>query len=210
MTEQVWTSVITLLTALLPVTVYAWTREYFGAKGKNFATRQDIRELQHQLQENTNITKAIERTYSRDDFLWRSELAYRQQQLSEFYGPAYGYVMSQKDIYQLWMEGKMPEANLEFKRILSGQNQLLRDLIINKSHLIDGAAMPASFGQFFASTLIFDLYAGRTNDGAVPKNLTGDIRTKYPDEFDAHIKNTTERLKRRIELLNAKYTSPLE
>ena len=118
--------------------------------------------------------------------------------------------MSQKDIYQLWMEGKMPEANLEFKRILSTQNQLLRDLIINKSHLIDGSAMPASFSQFVASTLIFDLYAAPTSDGVVPKTLTDDIRTKYPDEFDAHIKSTTERLKKRIELLNAKYTSPLE
>jgi hypothetical protein len=164
--------------------VYAWTREYFGAKGKNFATRQDIHELQRQLQENTNITKTIERTYSRDDFLWRSELAFRQQQLSEFYGPAYGYVMSQKDIYQLWMEGKMPQANFEFKRILSGQNQLLRNLIINKAHLIDGAVMPASFSQFVASTLIFDLYAAKADEGMVPGNLRDDKRTKYPDDFE--------------------------
>ena len=62
MKEQIW-AVIMLFAAILPVTVYAWTREYFGAKGKNFATKQDIHELQRQLQENTNITKTIERTY---------------------------------------------------------------------------------------------------------------------------------------------------
>jgi hypothetical protein len=161
-----------------------------------------------ELKENIDITKSIERTYSREVFLWRSELAYREQQLSQLYGPAYGYVMSQRKIYALWMDHKMHEVNFDVKKLLSTQNHILRDLIISKSHLIDGPQMPDSFVRFFTSTLVFDLYAAPSDAGSVPEQLKADAR--YPDDFDDHIIKTTERLRARIEMLHAKFAAPLD
>jgi hypothetical protein len=208
MSKQQWALLTAVIVGFLSSTVFGWAKEYFSVKGRNFATRQDVELLQQQLKENTEITKSIERNYSREDFLWRSELAYREQQLSELYGPAYGYVKSQREIYDVWMDRKMQEVNLDVKKLFSTQNQILRDLIISKSHLIDGAQMPKSFVRFFTSTLVFDLYAARSDAGSVPDHLKG--VAAYPDAFRDHIIETTERLKARIEMLHAKFASPLD
>ncbi len=165
--------------------------------------------LQQQLRENTAITKSIEQSFSRDDFLWRSELEYRERQLAELYGPAYGYVKTSKELYDLWREGKTPEINLTVKRWLTEQNQFMRALLISKTHLIDSSKMPDCMTRFATSTLIFDFYASPTEEGNVPKVLVEDNRTKYPEEFENHIIETTERLKERIDQLHAKYAMPL-
>jgi hypothetical protein len=208
MSKEQWALLTAVIMGFLSATVFGWAKQYFSVKGQNFATRQDIELLHQQLKENIDITKSIERTYSREDFLWRSELAYREQQLSQLYGPAYGYVMSQRKIYALWMDHKMHEVNFDVKKLLSTQNHILRDLIISKSHLIDGPQMPDSFVRFFTSTLVFDLYAAPSDAGSVPEQLKADAR--YPDDFDDHIIKTTERLRARIEMLHAKFAAPLD
>jgi RNA processing factor Prp31 len=63
--------------------------------------------------------------------------------------------------------------------------------------------------RYATSTLIFDLYAAPTEERRVPEPLRSDHRTVYPDAFDKHIIDTTERLKRRIDELHAKYAQPL-
>jgi hypothetical protein len=82
-------------------------------------------------------------------------------------------------------------------------------LLINKAHLIEGAQMPDSMSRFATSTLIFDFYASSTEEGYVPEPLRSDFRTKYPEDFDRHIIETTERLKERINHLHAKHSTPL-
>src|SRR5207237_4909233 len=99
-------------------TILEFTRGYFGERGKHIALQHDIRILQTQLRENTELTRTIERSFSREDYLWRSELAFREKQLAEFYGPVYGTLKSQVQIYWLWRHGKMDEKNLEVKRLL--------------------------------------------------------------------------------------------
>ena len=210
MIKEQWALLTAVITGFLASTIFGFLKSYIGTRGKDLATKHDLVEIQNQLKENTAITKSIERAYSRDDFLWRSELAYRERQLSELYGPAYGYVQSQNEIYDLWIEGKMQEANLPVKQLLARQNQILRDLIIDKVHLIEGSSMPACFVRFFTSTLVFDLYAAPTEIGEVPSHLRVDPRTIYPGEFNDHITSTAEQLKTRIETLNAHYAPPLQ
>jgi hypothetical protein len=53
----------------------------------------------------------------------------------------------------------LEDRNIEVKHLLKKQNESIRNLIINKTHLIEGSAMPDSFAAFFSSTMIFDLYA---------------------------------------------------
>jgi hypothetical protein len=126
-------------------------------EGKELRNRQDVEFLRTDLRENTEITKSVDQKFGRSDVLWRGELAFRQQQLAELYGPVYGLVTSQEDIYALWMDGRMNEKNFEVKKLFSAQNASIRDLIVAKAHLIEGSVMPDSFVRFFTSTLIFDL-----------------------------------------------------
>jgi hypothetical protein len=193
--------------ALLGASAFAWSRAYFDTKGKNLATRQDLEQLQEQLSSNTAMVKRIDQSFSKEDYLWRSELAFREQQLSELYGPAYGYLKSQTDIYELWhLRRQMDEVNFEVKQLFAKQNRALRDLIITKTHLIEGAQMPDSFVRFFSSTIIFDLYAAPTPDGTVPDRLAQQPRVKFPDDFSTHIFSTTERLKERLANLRTEHT----
>src|SRR4051794_30357065 len=203
-------NVSSLIGGALGATAFGWFGAYVAVKGKNFATRQDVEFLRTDLRANTEITKSVDQKFSRSDVLWRGELAFRQQQLAELYGPIYGFVKSQEDIYHLWMGGRMDEKNFEIKRLFSAQNAKIRELIVAKAHLIEGSVMPDSFVKFFTSTLIFDLYAATTNEGQVPPHLRGDPRSAYPIDFNDHIVRVTEALKARIESLNAEYAPSLK
>lgn len=190
-------------------TFAAFFKGYFGNRGKNLATKHDIENLQNQLEENTNITKRVERSYSREDVLWRSELDYRERQLSELYGPAYAIVKTEADIYSLWMEGRMTEVNLKVKQYFHERNNKMTDLIINKAHLIEGAEMPDCFVRYITDAVVFGLYAVPTEHGQVPQELANHPRVQVSSDFNDHIIKTTERLKSRVEFLHNKYAQPL-
>jgi hypothetical protein len=192
-----------LIGSALGATIFGWFGAFVAVKARNFATRQDVEFLRKDLRTNAEIMKAVDQSYTRSDILWRSELDFRQRQLADLYGPIYGYVKSQGDLYKMWMSGAMAEKNLEIKKLFSLQNATIRELIITKAHLIDGGAMPDSFVRFFTSTLIFDLYAASTNEGKVPQNLREDRRSAYPLDFNDHIILVTEALKARIQSLAA-------
>jgi len=198
-----------LLGGFVGAIIGAFPTNYFGERGKNLATKHDIKQLQEELEKNTEITKGVEQAYARQDVLWRSELQYREQQLAELYGPAYGYVKTSQELYLLWLEGKTPEINLTVKKWMTKQNEVMRELLVKKAHLIEGSEMPDSMMRFATSTLIFDFYASPSEEGRVPERLTKDDRTKYPKAFDEHVIKTTERLKARIEELHRKYAQPL-
>jgi hypothetical protein len=189
-------------------TIFGWLGAYVGVRSKNFATRQDVQFLRSDLQAYAEVTKAVDQTLSRSDVLWRGELTFRQQQLAELYGPIYGYIKSQGEIYRLWMGREMDEKNLEVKKLFSSHNKEIRELILAKAHLIEGRNMPDSFVRFVTSTLIFDIYATDV-EGHVPQHLRNDSRTAYPDDFNEHVIMVTEALKARIDTLNRHVARPL-
>ncbi len=90
-------------------TVFGWLGAYVAVKARNFATHQDVDLLRTDLRANTEITKSVEQQFSRSDVLWRGELAFREQQLAELYGPIYGYIKSQIDLVPTldgWRHGR--------------------------------------------------------------------------------------------------------
>ena len=131
-----------LIGSALGATVFGWLGAYVAVKGKNFATRADVEFLHTELRENTEIVKSVDQKFSRSEVLWRGELAFRQQQLAELYGPLYGLLKSQEEMYSLWMEGQMNEKNLDVKKLLSTHNERIRELMVSKAHLIEGSVMP--------------------------------------------------------------------
>ena len=88
LTSETGKIVLAIVAGFLAATLLSFAKGYFGLRGKNLATKHDIEDLQKQLKENTDITKRVEQSYSREDVLWRSELDYRERQLSELYRPS--------------------------------------------------------------------------------------------------------------------------
>ena len=201
--------VVAFVGGLLLATIASLAKGYFSVRGKNIATKHDLFQLQKQLTENTEITKKVEQRFSQEDVLWRSELDYREQQLREFYGPAYGILKTENDIYDLWMKRQMDDVNWDVKKYFHNDNNMIRELIIKKAHLIEGETMPDCFVKFITNSVVFGLYAVPSENGAIPAHLEENPRVKYPFDFDTHIIETTERLKARIELLHKKYALPL-
>ncbi len=151
----------------------------------------------------------IEQNYSRRDVLWRAELDYRERQLSEFYGPVYGMIKIEKDIYDLWTGKKLDDVNMQVKQYLDQHNKIIIDLIVRKAHLIESVSLPDSFHRFITHSYIFGFYAVPTEHGTVPTELEHHPRVEYPVDFDDHVVETTEKLKARIEFLHKKYAEPL-
>ena len=117
-----WTqTVVSFIGGALGATLGTYYTSYFSERAKNLATKDDLIELQKELRENTEITQSIASAYSKEQFLWQSELEYRERQLSDLYGPGYGLCQSQRTLYQLWIDHKMDEVNFEIKQLFSRQ-----------------------------------------------------------------------------------------
>ena len=75
----------------------------------------------------------------------QAEIQYRQQQLSEFYGPLYAYLKGLEVLYRLWMAGKLHHVNEAVKANFRQQNQAMLNVIRAKAHLIDEETFPHQY-----------------------------------------------------------------
>jgi hypothetical protein len=169
------------------------------------AIRGGLDTIKLQVTATAEATKAVEQRFSRADLVGSAEFEFRRQQLTELYGPLYATLKTTKELYDLWMAHKIPEVNGPFKLLLAAKNKMSRDLITQKSYLIEGGRMPESFNRFVTSTTIWDLYAAPTPDGVVPEKLAEDKHSKFPEDFVDHVYEVTEKLKARLAALYSAY-----
>jgi hypothetical protein len=155
------------------------------------------------LADNTSITTAIAQKYSKANFVWQSELAYKQQQLAELYGPALVILQGYNDVFDIWKGGKMGQVHKAAIKLISDESKALRGLLINKAHLIEGAAVPPGCGEFFTSSVLFDLYVASDDGGMVAGELQDKV--KSPDVLTDHIVSTVKELKAQIANLRSQY-----
>ena len=147
-----------------------------------------------------NVFKKIQQSR---DIVGQAEIQYRQQQLSEFYGPLYAYLKGSKTLHRLWMAGKLPDINEEVKANFREQNQAMLNVIRTKAHLIDEEAFPDELALFMTSVTIWTLYTSQ--QGAVPEEVAQLPETKFPEEFSRYIYKKTKDLKIDLERLYRKY-----
>jgi hypothetical protein len=132
-----------------------------------------------------------------------AEIQYRQQQLSEFYGPLYAHLKGSEALYRLWMNGKLHHINEATKENFRSQNQAMLSVIRSKAHLIDEDEFPPELAQFMTSVTIWTLYTSQ-QDG-VPAEVARLPETAFPKGFPAYIFRKTEELKINLESLYRKY-----
>ncbi|UCC99615.1 MAG: hypothetical protein JSW66_06960 [Phycisphaerales bacterium] len=132
-----------------------------------------------------------------------AEIRYREQQLSEFYGPLYAYMQGSQPIYDLWMNGKLRHVNEPIKVKFREQNECMLNIIRTKAHLIDEGVFPNELARFMTSVTIWNLYTSQ-QDG-LPQEVAELPAASFPVEFQKYIYEKTEELKAELEGLYKKY-----
>jgi len=197
-----------LVSSFLGATIAVFLGGYLRERGRQLAIRHDFEHLTEQLAENTTLTKSIESRLSQADWLGRSEFEYRCQQLSELYGPLYGYLKTTHDLYDLWTGGRLHDRNLDVKRLLAEQNDAIVSLVRSKVHLLDDGEMPPSLIRLITSSIVWNLYCSISEEGALPPALSSDERVRYPIDVIAYVASKTEEIKRRRDELYSRFAFP--
>jgi hypothetical protein len=133
----------------------------------------------------------------------QAEIGFRQQQLSEFYGPLYAYMKGSQPIYDLWMAGKLHHVNDPVKARFREQNECMLSIIRTKAHLIDEGVFPSELARFMTSVTIWNLYTSQ-QDG-LPQEVAQLPEAVFPREFQEYIYAKTEDLKAKLESVYEKY-----
>jgi len=151
------------------------------------------------------IETGLRKTLHRETLLTEADLKFRQQQLAEFYGPIYASLKLSSEIYSLWTAGKIAEVNQDVIDLLKHQNQEITAILKTKTHLIDGEDFPPEFVKFMTSATIWSMYCTRTDAPYVPRHVAALEQVKWPKEFEQHIFQKTESLKKDLDTLLVKY-----
>lgn len=134
----------------------------------------------------------------------KSQIDFKERQLGEFYGPIYAYLRRGKPIYNLWQQGRLDEIEIHINKLFVDTNDEIVRIILTRSHLVSGDAIPESFTRFLTHVAVWHGYM-TTPHGGVPLTRDDFPEAYYPMEFEEEIVCTTERLKRELHQLHSTY-----
>jgi hypothetical protein len=134
----------------------------------------------------------------------QSQIEFKERQISELYGPIYAMLKRGRTLVRLWREGKLADVEGQFWTLARSTNQAIEELILGKSHLIEGDRIPDSFVQFLTHVPIWHWF-GETTQGPPPLPPEEFPEAYYAEEFEREIYATTERLKRELHELYVRF-----
>jgi hypothetical protein len=199
--EAAWLNLWPYVLVGLFTVIAAFWGAYAKRKGENLATKEDLAHVLEQTRATTRISEAIRSEVSRSHTVSTADLEYRKQQLAEFYGPIYAYLKLSAELYRLWIDGKLQEINDDILRLFREQNDKIEAIITTKAHLIEGGEIAVVFTRFMTSASIFNFYTARPGQNFVPEHVAKLPESKWPQEFQRYIYDTTEQLKHELDRL---------
>jgi hypothetical protein len=204
--SQWWISLLILVFSIIGSSLGGYVLAYTKKKGENFATKEDFDLLLKQTQQTAQATEEIKATISRQSLVGQSELDFRKRQLAEFYGPIYARMKSSKDLYPMWMSGKLSAVNKEIIQKFRQDNEIIAQIIVSNIHLIDGNTIPQALIDYMTSTTIWNLYTARLETPWIDNDVAQLEKAKWSTDFEDYIIIKTEELKMRLDELHQKYT----
>jgi hypothetical protein len=151
------------------------------------------------------IETGLQKVLHKERLLTEADLAYRQRQLEEFYGPLYASLKLNSRLYPLWLEGKLSEVNAEVIDLFKRQNDAAIAILKTKAHLIEGSDYPPEFIEYMTSATIWGMYCTRSDAPYMPDHVAALMEVRWPQEFEAYIYDKTEELKQELDALRIKY-----
>ena len=126
----------------------------------------------------------------------KSQIEFKERQLSEFYGPIYSRLKRGRALVGFWKSGKLRGMEPQFWELAQKTNCEIEEIILTKSHLIDGDEIPKSFIQFLTHVPIWHGF-----QGVVPLTIEEFPEAYYTEEFEKDIYRITKELKKKLETL---------
>ncbi|MEO1593123.1 MAG: hypothetical protein AAFU71_17795 [Cyanobacteria bacterium J06632_22] len=151
------------------------------------------------------IEASVEKVLHQKTLLTEADLAYRQRQLEEFYGPIYASLKLSSQIHPLWMEGHLEAVNPDVIDLFHQQNTDIITILKTKAHLIDGRDFPPEFVHFMTSATVWGMFCARPEHPYMPDAVASLEAVKWPQAFEDHIYGKTEELKRTLDDLLIRY-----
>jgi hypothetical protein len=135
----------------------------------------------------------------------KSQLEFRERQLAEFYGPIYALLKQGKPIYKFWELNRLEDISDEVRDFFRHANETIVSIIQTKSHLIVGEKFPESFLHFMTHVTVWHAFIDLRRDMVYPFEKEEFPEAFFPEQFNTDIFETTERLKKELFELHAKY-----
>lgn len=151
------------------------------------------------------IETGLQKALHKETLLTEADLEFRKRQLEEFYGPIYASLKLSSEIYPLWNQQAFQEVNHEIIDLFKRQNDEITTILKNKAHLMDGAEFPPEFTKFMTSATIWGMYCTHPERPYLPEHVAKLEQVQWPQEFEHHIYQKTEELKKTLDLLLIKY-----
>jgi hypothetical protein len=190
--------------ALIAMGLVAFMGGYFAALAKRLVAAQSFQQVLRETKETKELVARVELAMSQAKVIEETELAYRERQLAEFYGPIYGAVKSTGRLWKLWAGGRLDPIGREVLEYFRRQNELIVEILKTKFYLVEGDQIPESFSSYLTSVMIFNI-GPRVGNGYTPQVVADLPEAAFPEEFFTYIITTTEQLKRNLAQLYAEH-----
>ena len=133
-------------------------------------------------------------TAERQKLALANRIAFKERQLSEFYGPIYGSLKQIRPIDDLWNTGRLKgEIEKSIVKRIRAANDRIVQVLLDKSHLLEGSTMPDSYVRFLAHVAVWhSFWEAQESEWLDWAELA---EAHYDRDFEIDIFQTTERLR---------------
>lgn len=134
----------------------------------------------------------------------RSQIEFKERQLAEFYGPIYALLKRGTPIIHNWRLGRLRDVGQQIKAKLIKANNQIEEILLNRSHLIEGEEIPDSFIRFLTHVTVLHAYVDAGYE-VVPLSKEEFPEAYFNEDFANEIFRTTISLKRELHDLYIRY-----
>jgi hypothetical protein len=170
---------------------------YYRTRAEREAAHRDFHRVLSEAQTTTDAIKRIEQQFARGNIVFAAEIAYRQRQLAEFYGPIYASLKLTVRLWRLLSDGKIGSVRPPVMDLFRAQNEMILKLLQSKFDLVEGDTIPACFARYATAVTLFN-FGTRVGDNNNPPDIAGLEEARFPQEFVDYVVETTEELKRTL------------
>jgi len=166
-----------------------------------FISRESFKNILDRSLESHKHELGVEAT--RRELALQSQIQFKERQLSEFYGPIYALLKRIRPIDDLWNKGKLETIDEAAKKVMRDSNDRIVEIILTKSHLIQGDQIPKSYTQFLTHVPVWHAFLDHPS-----KNWSAYQKLPeafYDTAFEQEVYATTEQLKRDLYQLYQEY-----
>jgi hypothetical protein len=171
---------------------------YYRTKAEREAAHRDYERVLAETRTTTDAVKRIEQQFAQGNIVFAAEIAYRQRQLAEFYGPIYASLKLTGRLWRLLSDGKIGSVRGPVMDLFRAQNEMVLKLLQTKFDLVEGDSIPACFARYATAVTLFNFGTRSGPDNNNPPDVAALEEARWPQEFFDYVVQTTEELKRKL------------